>query len=82
MVWMGKENRVDGRDGDDVVIVAFVNKVINEVVNLMKCGVDLLVFVLLLVVGVGIALFSHYVARHCGVAVVQSGGGLASSVLQ
>ena len=82
MVGIGKESRVDERDGDDAVIVASANEVIDEVVNVMKGGVGLFDFMIVLIVGVGIALFPHSVACHCGVAVVQTDDGLASTMLQ
>ena len=110
MLQMGGENKTDGNDGEDVVVVSFVNaiviltrrggglfvpvleqilevitsisKVVDEVVDLVKCGVGVFVFMVLLVVVVGIALLSLFVACRREVAVMQVDDGLAPVVLQ
>ena len=81
MVWIGRESQVDERDGDDAMIVASMTAVIDEVVTVMKSGVGLCGFKVALIVGVGIVLFPHSVACHCGVAVVGTDDELASEAL-
>ena len=63
------------------MIVASMNEVIDEVVTVMKSGVGLCGFMVALIVDVGIVLFLHSVACHCGVAVVSTDDELASEAL-
>ena len=63
-------------------VIASINKVVDEVVDLVKCGVGVFVFMVLLVVVVEIALLSRVVACRREVAVMQVGDVLTSTVLQ
>ena len=65
-----------------LAVITSIHKAVDEVVDLVKCGVGVFVFMVLPVVVVGVALLSSFVACRREVAVMQVDDGLASAVLQ